>query len=96
MSKPNYINVSLQDLLVLTGAYLAAVKGSVGNCSMDQSSEELLSQINAQSSIQLTEDQLENLLYHFRESCAELEAGLNPDYWYRVAEKIEGAYVKWK
>lgn len=81
-------SISLRDLLVLTGAYLQVEVSPVGNCSPEVSAEDAISAIDSQSVIKLTADQLENLLYHYREYCAELVGDGNPEKWLQLAERI--------
>lgn len=67
MQKPKQIEIPLHDLMTLLAYYRAGrVNQSVGDLG-DKSYEQTLSDIEKQSKICLTYEQLDSLLYHFKQ-----------------------------
>lgn len=81
-----YITLGLQDFVKLAFFYMACVKKPelVGECSLNEPIADLFAHINAQSSINLTPAQLDNLLYHYKQAVLQK---LNPAEAFDLTDK---------
>lgn len=67
---PKLVNIGLQDFLLLLNYYWSSVNGSLGDLG-SKTYEETVIDIDRQSSIKLTPQQLESLVFHTKEAIFE-------------------------